>query len=231
MPIESVRRITLICTTHRELGLCNESTLLQILEAINPDVIFEELSPSDLASFYRERTRYTLETRAISDYLKGRPARQVAVDEYALPENFRSDLDALFDYAESSSNEYCDAVNELDSSSFHGGFSYLNSQDFAVLRRKADDALDKAITASGRKDLSEIYSTWDLFLRERNASMVRNIYDYCRENPCADGVFLVGAAHRTSLVGCIESAIKLEPDLVTWNIAKVPARTSSRSTR
>ena len=75
-------RITLVCTAHTEDGLCNENELLQILLAVGPDVIFEELRPADFSSFYGDTSKHTLEMRAVTSYLKGRQARQVPVDDY-----------------------------------------------------------------------------------------------------------------------------------------------------
>jgi hypothetical protein len=35
--------ITLICTVHRENGKCNSEELYNIIEKINPEIIFEEI--------------------------------------------------------------------------------------------------------------------------------------------------------------------------------------------
>ncbi|HKY22039.1 MAG TPA: hypothetical protein VJM31_12550 [Vicinamibacterales bacterium] len=164
----NVRRITVVCTMHREMGLCNDRELLRILEMIGPDVIFQGIRASDSPSLK------TLEMHAVGEFLKVRPARQV--DEYAIPEDFRAELDALFDYAEFSSPEYCEAVSEIDRNAFHGGFQYLNSPDFAFLRKRADDLLENTVAMSGSQELLEILLAWNSFLRRRDDAMVRNIY-------------------------------------------------------
>jgi len=44
--------ITLICTTHSELGKSNSDELYKIIESICPDVIFEELPKTLNDRFY-----------------------------------------------------------------------------------------------------------------------------------------------------------------------------------
>jgi len=44
--------ITLICTSHRNAGKCNSKELYRIIETINPEIIFEELSYMDFNKTY-----------------------------------------------------------------------------------------------------------------------------------------------------------------------------------
>ena len=60
-------RITLVCTVHSERGLCNENELFRILETIGPEVIFEEIRPSDFESYYGDKSKHTLEMRTVDD--------------------------------------------------------------------------------------------------------------------------------------------------------------------
>ena len=39
-----MHNITVISTNHKEIGKCNSEELYKIVESINPEVIFEELS-------------------------------------------------------------------------------------------------------------------------------------------------------------------------------------------
>jgi hypothetical protein len=48
-----MHKITLVCSIHRENGLCNAEELLKILRTIEPEVVFEEMRPSDFASYLR----------------------------------------------------------------------------------------------------------------------------------------------------------------------------------
>ena len=60
--------ITVVCTVHNEIGLCNRDQLLEIIRTVGPDVIFEEMRFEDSAARYRDRFHYTLEMNAITEY-------------------------------------------------------------------------------------------------------------------------------------------------------------------
>ena len=215
-------RITLVCTVHSEMGLCNENELIRILEAVGPDVIFEEIHPSDFDSYYRDKSKHTLETRTVGRYLKVRPARQVPVDDFVIPEGFPRDMGILFDYVESNNIEYRALVAERDQKTYHLGFRYLNSPEFETLSKRSRESFEKAIALSGSDGLKKILSTWNDLLRRREDSMLANIYDFSRKNLFTEGVFLVGAAHMSSIVEDIQSRMKTEANLVDWNIWNRP---------
>jgi hypothetical protein len=46
-----MHNITLIITGHREIGICISNELYKIIERINPEIIFEELSTRDFLEF------------------------------------------------------------------------------------------------------------------------------------------------------------------------------------
>lgn len=209
-------RITLVCTVHNERGLCSENELVRILETIGPDVIFEEIRPSDFDSFYA--SKHTLETRAVARYLKARTARQVPVDEYSVPENFRRDIDILFDYVESNDIGYRALIAERDWKTDQLGYRYLNSPEFEAISKRSRESLENTIALSGSDGLKKILSTWNGQLQRRENSMLENIYAFCRTSPFKEGVFLVGAEHVSSIMEGIENRIKRDANLVGWNI-------------
>jgi len=213
-----VGRITLVCTMHNENGLCSEHELLKILETIGPDVFFEEIRQSDFDSYYRDRSRSTLETRTVNRYLTVRSAQQVPVDDYVIPESFLRDMEVLSDYVESRSAEYRAVEAKLHQMAFDLGFRYLNSQESMSHRKYADKLFEDVIAMSGRDDLRKLLSTLNYQLRRREDSMLENIYDFCRNNPFMEAVFLVGAGHKSYIVENIENRMKAEANLVHWNI-------------
>ena len=215
-------RITLVCTVHRQRGLCNEDELVRILDAIGPDVIFEEMRQSDFDLHYQDESKHTLEMRAVVRYLKVRPARQVPVDDFVIPRDLPRDIDSVFEYAESNSIEYRALVAERDQKTFHRGFRYLNSPEFGALSKRARDLFENSIALSGRDDLKRGLSTWNGALLRRETSMVDNIYDFCRRSQFTEAVFLVGAEHMWSIAENIEKRIQTENNLVAWNIGKLP---------
>src|SRR5688500_15134416 len=87
--------INLICTRHNEGGNCNSDTLFGIIESINPDIIFEELSKDNYDSSYKEQSLITLETSAIKKYLQYRTITHIPVDTYELPKYYYENIDQM----------------------------------------------------------------------------------------------------------------------------------------
>jgi hypothetical protein len=136
--------------------------------------------------------------------------------------SLKKDMDILFDYVESNNIQYCALIDERDQKAYQLGFQYLNSPEFEALSKRARESFEKTIAMSGRDGLKKILSTWNDLLRRREDSMVENIYDFCRNNPFTEGVFLVGAEHMLSIVENIEGRMNTETELVDWNIRKLP---------
>jgi hypothetical protein len=68
--------ITLICTVHTANGKCNVEQLTRILQALAPDVVFQEIHPSH---------DWSLEAQAVTHYRKFKVCQMVYVDEYEAP--------------------------------------------------------------------------------------------------------------------------------------------------
>lgn len=211
-------RITLVGTVHRERGSCNENELIRILEAIGPDVIFEEIRPSDFEAHYRDKSKHTLEMRTVDRYLKVKSARQVPVDNFVIPDSFLRDMASLEEYVASNSIEYCELMDKLDQKKHLLGFWYLSSLEFESLNKRASESFEKTIALSGSEDLKKRLSMWNDQLRKRDASMVENIYEFCRKSPFTEGVFLVGAGHISSILEDIESRMQTKANFVDWSI-------------
>jgi hypothetical protein len=198
-------KITLVGTAHREDGLCNEGELLKILEAISPDVIFEEIRPSDFEARYRDTSKHTLEMRAVGRYLKTKPARQVPVDDYVVPDGFLRDMAQMEEYVQTCGAEYCELMDKMGEKKHLLGFRFLNSPEFEALNKRVNESYERAIAASGREDLKKTLSIYNEQMRRRDAAMVENIHDFCRNTPFREGVFLVGAGHMPAILEEIES--------------------------
>lgn len=193
-------RITLVGTAHRESGLCNESELIRILEAIGPDVIFEEIRPSDFEAYYRDKSKHTLEMRAVYRYLKVKPARQVPVDDYVFPGSFPRDIARLEEYVQANCIEYCELMDEISQKKHLLGFRYLNSPEFEAMNKRANESYERTVAMSGSEELKKTLSIYNEQMRRRDASMVENIHEFCRKNPFTAGVFLVGAGHLPAIL-------------------------------
>src|SRR4051812_4501251 len=128
-----MHKITLVCSVHRENGLCNARELLRILQAIGPEVIFEEIRPSDFDAYCKRGTATLVEAQAIAMYLESKPLQRVPVDLYDMPENIlaeRRKFQLFSDYVGQTSDEYRRVSEGIDERVHHHGFGYLNSHDY-----------------------------------------------------------------------------------------------------
>src|SRR5690606_39028795 len=94
-------KIVLLGTTHQESGLCNERELARILEALKPEVVFEEIRPRDFDRIYSDNPPPGLEPRALKNYANKKPVKQVPVDCYTIAPGFAESINRLFNYVES----------------------------------------------------------------------------------------------------------------------------------
>jgi hypothetical protein len=213
------RNITLVCSSHRESGLCNAGELLRILRAIEPEVIFEEIRPSDFDSYYK--TKWSLEAQAITKYREYKLFQQVPVDRYEMPENLlveiKRDFDSVFDCVAQASREYRLLDEKSGNSARRYGFQYLNSVAFATMTARMSEIEDEIISKTGDQRLIRGLEKWRRLIQRRELEMVGNIYEYCGENVFNAGVFLVGAAHKMGTVKEIEKYASTEADLIDWN--------------
>lgn len=221
-PIAQMHKITLVCSVHRENGLCNAGELLEILRAIAPEVVFEEMLPSDFDSYYKHGTKSTLESHAITRYREFKSFQQVPVDRYDMPANLLADIkrvDCFFDRLEQTSHEYRQLNEEQKSSAHELGFKYLNSVAFTTMMIRIAEIEEKAITGTGDQGLIGGLKRWRHAIQKRELEMIGNIYEYFRENVFDTGVFLVGAAHKTGIIKEVQKHASTGADLINWNFA------------
>ena len=218
-----MHQITLVCSVHRERGLCNAAELLEILRAIGPDVVFEEILPSDFDSFYKHGTKSNLESQAITKYREFKSFQQIPVDRYDMPESLlaeiKRDFDCVVDRVEQTSQEYRELNDAINHSAHQLGFKHLNSVACATMMARTFEIEEKTIIETGDRDLIRGLERWRHANQKRELVMIGNIYQYCRENVFDTGVFLVGAAHKTGIVKEIGKHASAEPDLINWNFA------------
>lgn len=215
-----VKKITIVGTIHSEQGQCNEKELFEILKAINPDVIFEEIRSIDHGRLYRDDTYQTVEMKAISSYLKFRSVRQVPVDDFTIPGDFKDRIEELFSYVESASEDYHKAKLDIDRMAFTHGYRFLSSLTHIELNNKADELFEDAIAQSSSETLRGLLAWWYTHLRKRESFMLENIYNYCHKESFESGVFLVGAGHMSYLAKCIEDRLEAEKNIIDWRVWK-----------
>jgi hypothetical protein len=210
-----MRKITLICSLHRENGLCTADELLRILRVIDPEVIFGEVTQSDRC-FYDPRS---LEGKAVTRFLAWKSScKLVPVDRYDVPPNLRAVSGAVFDFVEEASEEYQQLLEQRHHGTNLKGFAYLNSADLTRHMTRMAEIEDETIKSSGNPDLVRGLTTWRQVTRGRENAMVTNIDRYCTENVFDQGVFLVGAAHRSGLGKIIEEFSIANDARIAWKI-------------
>src|ERR1043166_5752068 len=216
-----MKRLSLVGTVHEEMGLANASALLAILEWIKPEVLFLE-APSEASGDYLNATGKELESAAVSRYREIQLVDTVPVD-LPIPDaelfQFLGDNEYLFKTIERRSPEYCRLVDEDSQEVREHGFAYLNSERCGTIGSKVHEAARAAIEELAYPRLSELYERWIGFNQRREKHMMKSIEDYCRKTTFSNGVFLVGAAHRQSLIGKSREQRGADSSVIQWDFA------------
>ncbi len=198
--------ITLVCSVHHANGNCNVEQLVKILQAFEPDVVFQEVRPSD---------DWSLEAQAVTEYRKFKLCQTVHVDAQKMPADsagIKKHLDSAFEYVAEISEEYRPLEKEIGLRTRQDGFNYLNSAAFEKANAKISEIEDELI--GGRA--GDALRWFRQVMHSREIEMVRNIYAHCKNNAFDTGVFLVGAGHKTGIAEKIEGFAAKEPNLIDW---------------
>src|SRR5436190_446949 len=221
--------ITLIATGHKENGLCNSHELFKIIEQISPDVIFEEIPPGKFEAVYAGTRQASLEVEAIKAYLQKYPdTYHYPVDldiEQATEKQIKTEVDGIYFICKDYSPEYNYLDGLIPYWSEKYGFSFLNNDRCSeIISRKK--VLEKQILDALRKDnnqramdhetLNLAYKQWIDQIEDRENEMLRNIYSYMESKKYAKALFLVGAAHRKSIMQKIQKYESKEKFKINW---------------
>ena len=201
--------ITLISTEHRESGKCNSDELYKIIETLNPDVIFEEETNDEKFQecYNKENSFNSLEVQSIKKFIQNHNIKHIPVD-IKTNFNFR-EWDYMFETFKKY-NVYKQTIKEHCKLRDKDGFSYLNSEKCMELFDKMKTTERQLIEFSGinRDELLRIYKSFHKEHDNREDAMLLNIYNYSKQNQYNQAVFLLGYAHRKSI---IEKIRKYEP--------------------
>ena len=192
-------RVSLVGTVHAESGLANVGALQAILERSQPDVLFAEI-PASHVDRYKDGSHGSLESITVARYLASHHVDVEPVDLAKPEQKFFDDTKDMFRAVERTSPEYCRLIDRHGVETRTGGFPYLNSdrciQAWADIHRE----LMATIEWTGDSRLRELYDLWSHTNERRDREMMRNIALYSARTAVARGVFLVGAAHRKSII-------------------------------
>lgn len=210
--------ITLICSSHKEHGKCNSNELHNIIEKINPEIIFEEITPSDFNACYNgQRFSRNLEANARKKNLQKHQIEHIPVDNYDLNNFDKKDIDYMFDKI-FDHEEYCNLHNKFYLLLNQRGFPFLNSGHCDEIFDKLH-MLEEIIIKNANDDkLFCAYKLWTEIQDERENEMINNVYRYSKEHRFNTGLFLIGAAHRKSIINKIQKHSWAENVKLYWNI-------------
>lgn len=210
-----MHNITLVSSNHGESGRCNSDELYEIIESINPDVIFEELPEKSFNNYYNGNpSSLPLEVKCIKKYLQNHNPKHIPVD---IADPNRSALEILMFEKFERDNEYKKVKYEHLLLRQQKGFEYLNSNKCIDLVEKWILVEKRILEFATNKDIFR--DTYKLFYEDvdnRENAMLQNIYNYSKENHYHQAVFILGAGHRKSIINKIEDYKKLKDFKLNW---------------
>ena len=210
--------IILFCTRHGEAGNCNILELYKIIVELKPEIIFEEIPPSLFEEHYKNIPKDKLESNAIKLYLADHDIKHIPVDlDIIMPQSFWDNHRYMFGKIEKQNSEFCKLCDYDSQYVRHYGFGYLNSIYSDNNNKDKYNEMKKTLNILNDNKLFEIFESWNSVIEKRENEMIKNIYNYCKENSFEQGIFFVGAAHRESLIKKIKKFAKNEDLKIKWN--------------
>jgi hypothetical protein len=214
--------IAFIGTKHIEIGKCNSDELYKIVESINPEVIFEELSIELFKIIYNANSfnlspDVVTEIKCVKKYLQNHKIKHIPVD---IDTRYISDEEQnwMFDTFEKY-DDYNRIDNEQSLLTAQYGFSFLNSEKCLDLSEQKNVIIQNIMEVDSNK--SELFRVYQLFNRQddtREKAMLQNIYNYSKKNQYNQAVFLIGCGHRKSIMGKITEYEKMSEIKLNWTM-------------
>jgi len=231
-----MHNITLIATTHSEMGKCNAHELYKIIEEIKPEIIFDELPRENFETLYNESYQARLVNNVLFNqkfiatpievqcnirYKQNYDVDIIPVDIDTSHELsiFKDDIDRMF-MAFFKNEEYLKLDAEKEILILQEGFYFLNSAKFLDFQDKKE-ALEKTLIELDieRDKFTSIYN--ELYSKQyhnREYAMLNNIYNFSKSNHYNKAVFLIGADHKKSFVQKIAAYEKQTEMHLNWTM-------------
>jgi hypothetical protein len=213
-----MKRVSVVGTVHEEKGRANTSGLLAILERIKPEVIFLEI-PSAAFGDHFNGNRRNLESTAVSRYRENHRVDLIPVDLPTPEQDFFTNTRDLDERIGRTSPEYCRLINSHSQYVSAYGFAYLNSEHCSKLWSQIHGATLAAIEELAEPRLAELYDLWIRTNELRDRAMMKNIENHCRQTSFSSAAFLVGAAHRQSIIDLSRTKPGAASSTIQWDFA------------
>jgi hypothetical protein len=189
--------ITLLSSFHKIHGKCNPGELYKIIEEIQPEILFEELSYDVFEIIYSIGYQpQTVEAITIKNYLQKHSIKHFPVDNYPIKEtDLLSDAQIIWD----SSSEYRDLWNKKLLKLSQDGYKFLNSKDCTEMVDRIRIIEETVLTQANNEKLLNQHKAEKALHDKRENEMLRAIYNYSRQYSFDKALFICGAEHRQPL--------------------------------
>ena len=210
-------RVSVVCTEHEENGALNVSGLVAILERIEPEVIFLEIPPAAFDDFL-SGAKTNLEYTAASRYPQIQRVDLIPVDLPTPEDEFWAKTGHLLRTIGRTSPEYRRLIDWHGYYVRENGLVYLNSEDCSTLWTQIYRAMRTAIERlPDRSMLAEYYDLWVSTNERRDMAMIKNIENHYRQTSFSSSAFLLGAAHRQSIINLSRSEPGAASCRIEWD--------------
>ena len=189
--------ITLLSSFHLILGKCNPDELYKIIEEIQPEIIFEELSFDSLYLVYSAGYQpQTVEAITIKYYLQKHSIKHFPIDNYPTKEtDLLSNAQIIYD----SSYEYGELWDKKLLKPRQDGYKFLNSNECTEILNRMRIIEETVLAQTKNAKLLNEYKTENALHDKRVSEMLRAIYNYSKQHSFDKALFICGAEHREPL--------------------------------
>lgn len=207
--------IILLSSFHKIYGKCNPDELYKIIEEIQPEIIFEELSYGVFEMIYVAGYQpQTIETITIKKYLQKYPIKHFPIDNYPINEtHLLSDAQIIWN----NSSEYRDLWNQKLLKLNQDGYYFINSKVCTEILNRIRTIEETVLTQLNNLKLLNEQKTEKALHDKREDEMLRNIYNYSKQYPYDEALFICGAEHRQPLRHKIKEYDAKESLKLNWN--------------
>lgn len=209
--------VIVIGTAHYVDGECTSEKLYEIIQEINPEVIFCEASPEKLPQYLKRTDVNTPEMNVIKKLINEKHIEIVPVD--VNEDTFDQRLEAMFALIKREMEEYLGATRMLFNETYLKGFPFLNSLDCDKICRDKN-SMEKYFININKvkyKGLLNFYSQWLKWNDLRENQWINLIHNHFKMNKPKKAVLLVGAKHRIRLIDKIENIEDSNKQFLDWD--------------
>lgn len=209
-----MHNITLLSSFHKIHGKCNPDELYKIIEKIQPEIIFEELSFDGFEKIYSPFYQpQTIEAITIKAYLQRHQIKHFPVDTYPIKEiDLLSDAQVIGD----NSYEYRELWNQKLSKIAQDGYFFLNSNDCIEMLDRTSTIEETVLSEIGNIKLLNEHKAEKTLHDNRENEMLTNIYNYSKQYSFNKALFICGVKHRKPLNRKIQEHETKETFKLNW---------------